>query len=93
MHSVGIICLERCVKRCEVMVNLSLVYLLAATLFENNNVFYICIYIYIICLMRLSVRVQCLPIFRQIFVTKFVSLENLAPFRRNVCAEQNLYSV
>lgn len=33
-------------KRCEVMVNLSLVYLLAATLFENNNVFYICIYIY-----------------------------------------------
>ena len=45
MHSVGIICLERCVKRCEVMVNLSLVYLFAATLFENNNVFYICIYI------------------------------------------------
>lgn len=91
MHSVGIICLERCVKRCEVMVNLSLVYLFAATLFENNNVFYICMYI--ICLMRLSVRVQCLPIFRQIFVTKFVSLENLAPFRRNVCAEQNLYGV
>lgn len=60
------------------MVNLSLVYLLAGVLFENNNVFYIYIYkIYIIYLMYL--RVQCLPIFRQIFVTKFgretVSLE------------------